>query len=322
MRWAWLTAVVGLAAGPALLAGAAPQFRAGVDIVRLPVVVTDRHGLPVTGLSRGDFEVRDEGVVVPVTYFAAGAGDDDLPLHLGLLLDTSDSMGSDLKSAADAAVRFIDAMQEADDTTFIDFDTAVRVGRFSPQSYPMLFERIRSREARGFTALYDAIGVYVESAMRRGGQHVLVLFTDGGDTMSRLDYGTLQMLLRAGNVVVYALGYLEHQTSAARAEQQMRLQQIVAETGGRAQFPTSRADLDRFYTKIREDVLFRYTLGYAAPAAAEGGRFRQVEVRLVRPDRRDAAVVRTRSGYLTTARRNAAAPLSLAAHAVRPAAHR
>jgi Ca-activated chloride channel family protein len=302
MRRALPTGMVCAAAVQALWTAAPPQFRAGVDVVRLPVVVTDRHGLPVTGLRQADFEVRDEGVVVPINYFAAGAGDDTLPLHLGLLLDTSDSMGSDLKSAADAAVRFIDAMQEADDTTFIDFDTAVRVGRFSPQSYPMLFERIRSREARGFTALYDAIGVYVEAAMRRGGQHVLVLFTDGGDTMSRLDYGTLQMLLRAGNVVVYALGYLEHQTSAARAEQQMRLLQIAAETGGRAQFPTSRADLDRFYTKIREDVLFRYTLGYLAPAAADGPRFRQVDVRVTRPDRQDV-VIRTRSGYLTSARR-------------------
>ncbi len=288
-----------MAAGTLVAAAPAQQFRSGVDIVRLPVVVSDRHGLPVRGLTPADFDVRDDGQPVTITYFAAGGGDADaVPLHLGLLLDTSESMGSDLKAASEAAIRFVRAVEEAEDATFIDFDTAVRVGRFAPPSYPMLFERIRSREARGFTALYDAIGVYIEAALRRGGQHALVLFTDGGDTMSRMDYGTLQTLLRAGNVVVYAIGYLEHQPSATRAAQQSRLLQIAAETGGQAHFLTSRQDLDRLYTKIREDLLFRYTLGFARPPAGDGpARFRQVEVRLIRPEHR-GATVRTRSGYL------------------------
>jgi Ca-activated chloride channel homolog len=285
----------------ALLALAMPmaaQFRAGVAVVRLPVVVTDRHGLAVRGLTAADFEVREQGKPQPVAYFTEGAAADALPLHLGLLLDTSDSMGDDLRDAADAAVRFVRAMEEARDTTFVDFDTAVRLGRFEPASYPTLFERIRSRKARGYTALYDALGVYMESAARREGQHVLVIYTDGGDTMSRLNFGDVQNLLRLGNVVVYALGYLDHQPSSSRLTQQARLTQIARDTGGEAYFPSSRPDIDKFYTRIREELLFRYTLGYVAPAAAADERpFRKIEVRVIRPDLK-GVTVRTRSGYL------------------------
>jgi Ca-activated chloride channel homolog len=292
LRTAVLACVAAVAAQ-----GAPQQFRTGIDVVRLPVVVTGRDGKPVHGLTAADFEVKEQGQPQQIAYFAEGFGGDPLPLHLGLLLDTSDSMENDLKDAADAAVRFVRAMEEAEDTTFVDFDTAVRVGRFEPPSYPTLFERIRSRKTKGFTALFDALGVYLESALHRDGQHVLVMFTDGGDTMSRMNYSTLQDLLRVGNVVVYALGYLENQLSSARLTQQTRLTQIAQETGGEAFFPSSRDEIDRLYARIRDDLLFRYTLGYVPAASASDAKFRKIEVKLTRPDLRGAKV-RARSGYL------------------------
>src|SRR6185503_797628 len=144
-----------------------------------------------------------------------------LPLHLGLLLDASESMDRDLREAASAAIQFIDALDEAVDVTFLDFDASVRLGRFSPSSYPMLFERIRDRKAGGMTALYDALGVYLEAALSREGQHVVLLYTAGGDSSSRITYGKLQELLRLGNVMVSAIGYLEHPLSSTRMSQQL-----------------------------------------------------------------------------------------------------
>ena len=118
---------------------------------------------------------------------------------------------------ADAIVQFVRALEEAEDVTFVDFDTRVNLGFFKPASYPHLFERIRARQAKGWTALYDAIGVYLERALSISGQHVLVLYTDGGDSTSRMTFGQLTDLLRLGNVLVYVMGYLENQSSSQRA---------------------------------------------------------------------------------------------------------
>ena len=292
--------VVAALAGLALIAPAAPsaqQFRGGVDLVRLPVVVTARDGQLVRGLKAEDFDVLEEGKPQKVAYFAEGAPGEALPLHLGLLLDQSESMDRDLREAASAAITFVEALDEAVDVTFLDFDSNVRVGRFSPDSYPMLFQRIRDRKAGGMTALYDALGVYLEAALSREGQHVVLLYTDGGDSSSRITYGKLEELLRLGNVMVYAIGYMEHQLSSSRMPQQMRVTQIARETGGDAFFPTSAREIHAFYARILDELASRYTLGYVPPATARDGKFRKVEVKLKAPAHKNAKV-RTRSGYL------------------------
>lgn len=274
----------------------AQQFRSRTDLVQLPVVVTDRDGAPVHGLTADDFEVLEEGRPQTIAAFFEGAPGTVLPLRLGLLLDTSESMERDLRTAANNAVKFVDALEEATDVTFVDFSTSINVGRFQPPSYPQLFARIRSGEAGGGTALYDALGVYVQRALDRRGQHVVLLHTDGGDSTSSMTYGRLQTLLRLGNVIVYVVGYLQNQSSSDRMPQRMRIAQIAHETGGEAFFPTSREEVEEVYDRIISEISGRYTIGYQ-PAQALDGSYRKVEVRLRHPDLRQAAV-RTRAGYL------------------------
>lgn len=292
-------AVVAGCLGAAAVATVAQEaFRSGVDLVRLPVVVTGKNGAPVRGLTAGDFIVLEDGQPQSVAAFAEGAPGPHVPLHLGLLLDTSESMGDDLAGATDAAVRFVNALTEAVDVTFVDFDTVIHVGHFKPPNFPTLFARIRARTASGATALYDAVGVYLESAIRRDGQHVLLLFTDGGDTTSSLNFGQLQKLLRLGNVIVYAIGYLENQQRAEQIPQQLRVTQIARETGGDAFFPSSSSDgIANIMSRILAELDSRYTLGYVASNRATGGEFRKVEVRLSRPDIKDVKI-RTRTGYI------------------------
>ncbi len=275
----------------------AAQFRASVSLVRLPVIVTARDGQIVRGLTAADFQVFEDGRPQAIAHFIEGASGEEVPLHLGLVLDGSESMERDLREAANAAVRFVEALEEAVDVTFMDFDTAVNIGRFTPPSYWRLFERIRERKAGGGTSLYDAIGTYIESSLERPGQHVLLLYTDGGDSTSRMTFGKLLDLLRLGNVVVYAVGYLEHQSGSSRAPQQMRLSQIAREAGGEAFFPSSPAEIDRVYAKILDELASRYTLGYVPSNPKPAGKFRRVEVKLARTDLKGARI-RTRSGYV------------------------
>jgi Ca-activated chloride channel family protein len=275
-----LLAAVAWAAAPA---GPAPQqFRAGA-LVR--------------GLTASDFKVTEDGVPQTIAAFAEGAPGEALALHLGLMLDGSVSMESDLRDAANAAVQFVTELEEAADVTFLDFDSSVSLARFSPDRYPRLFERIRQRKAGGQTALYDAIGAYLETALERGGQHVLLVYTDGGDNTSRMTFPQLVDALRFSNVIVYAVGYLDNQFSSARAVLEGRLSLLARETGGDAFFPSSARDLNAAYARILEELASRYTIGYESTNAKADGRFRKVKVSLTRSDI-GSAHVRTRSGYL------------------------
>jgi Ca-activated chloride channel family protein len=174
-----------------VVAGQAQQatFRAETDLVTLGVTVTDRRSALVTDLSQDDFEVLEDGRPQTVRFFARGDQAASAPeLHVGLLLDTSGSMGADIQLARSAAVRFLNTLREAVDITFVDFDTEVRVARYGQQDFPRLVERIRSRKPDGFTAMYDALGVYLERSQDDDGRSILVLLSDGGDTRSTIRF--------------------------------------------------------------------------------------------------------------------------------------
>ena len=132
---------------------------------------------------------------------------------------------------------------------------------------------------------------------------MLLLYTDGGDSASTMHFGKLQELLRLGDVLIYAVGYLENQRGSERMQQQMRITQIARETGGEAFFPTSARELNEHYARILDELGSRYTLGYVSTNPAADGKFREVEVKLTRSDLRGAKV-RTRSGYVAPAVRH------------------
>lgn len=290
-----VAAVVVLAAVALSAAQDRPQtFRTGVNLVQLPVVVTARDGGLVRGLTRDEFTVTENGVAQTLQFFAEGAPGEKVPLHVGLLLDVSGSMGQDLAQAATAAVRFVNAHEEAQDVTLVDFDETVRVARFGPDSYPRLFERIRAKKADGATALFDAVGMYLRGAYDLEGQKVLLLYTDGGDTTSALNFGQLTKLLKLSDVLVYSIGYLNRESRMAQP--QMQLTQIARDTGGDAFFPQDSRELNEIYARILDELGSRYTLGYVSTNTKEDGAWRKVEVKVTRSDAVKAKV-RTRPGY-------------------------
>lgn len=291
-----------LAGAVAVAAHAAQRtFRTGVDLVHFSIIVTDKAGKPVAGLTKDDFEVLEKGAKQTIKFFAAGDPDEALPLHLGFLLDTSGSMETYLKDVRTAAIKFLNAMEQAVDITLVDFDTEIRVARYGASDYPRLIERIRMRKAEGWTALYDALGVYLTGAGEQTGQKILIMYTDGGDTRSELHLPEVIDLLRASDVTVYAIGYLEGQRSSTRFEQQAQLRRFAETTGGEAFFPLSLKEIDRVYEKIQQEISARYTLGYTSTNERADGSWRAVQIRLTRPDLKGAKV-RTRNGYFALLR--------------------
>jgi Ca-activated chloride channel family protein len=303
MRALVLAIVSGVFVATAGTAGVPQTFRTGVSLVRVPVVVTARDGTLVRGLTKDDFQVVEDGKTQAIQYFAAGASSTATPdggLHVGLLLDISESMTADLGQAATAAVRFVNALEEAQDVTLVDFDDEVRVARFQPNQYERLFERIRSRKAGGNTALYDAIAMYIRSVAGQDGQKVLLLYTDGGDSTSALSYGQLLKMLKSNDVLVYSIGYISRMNQVSQP--QMQLTEMARQTGGESYFPGDPRELNAIYAKILDELSSRYTLGYLPANPAEDGKWRKIEVKLTRAGL-EKARVRARPGYFAAVTR-------------------
>ena len=276
-----------------------PVFRTGIDLVTLGITVTDRKGVLVTDLKAEDVAILEDGRTQTVRYFSAGDRPADAPalaMHLGLLLDVSESMGDDMSFSKTASIKFLNTLTDAADITVVDFDTEVRTARYSQSEFARLIERIRQKKAAGNTALYDAIGTYLDGAAGQDGRKIMLLYTDGGDNQSSLGFGELMNLLKASDVTVYAIGELEHQSASTKMQQRMILQQIAEVTGGQAFFPTAVKELDSVYAKVLAEIRAQYTIGYLSTNEKTDGAWRKVEVKIVRKDGRDLRL-RSRKGY-------------------------
>ncbi len=287
-----------LVVGTTRTAPAQSVFRAGVDVVSVAVTVTDGDGKLVTDLTVDDFEVVEEGAPQDVAYFSGGGIERAAlpPLHIGLLFDTSGSMEADLKLSRSGAIRFLNTLTDAVDITLVDFDTEVRVARYGQADFPRLVERIRMRESDGWTALYDALGVYLDGAAGQEGRKILVLYSDGGDTRSSMTRSETFDLLRASDVTVYAIGFLGHQPRSARMALRADLHRMSEITGGQALFPRSLDDLDEMYDRVRSEIEAQYNLGFVPSEPRTDGSWRKLAVKVIGQERKDFKI-RARQGY-------------------------
>jgi Ca-activated chloride channel family protein len=298
-----VSALCAAAAPPARLVARqprqAPVFHGGVDLVNVGVTVTNKKGNLISDLKADDFEIREDGRLQTIRYFSMGDGETSGPspeLHLGVLLDVSASMADDIGFTRTAAIRFLNSLLDAVDITLVDFDTEVRVARYGQRDFARLVERIRQQKLGVYTAMYDAIGVYLDGADGQEGRKIMVLYTDGGDTRSSLRFSEVVDLLKASDVTVYAIGALDHQPGAVRNAQRLILQQIADTTGGQAYFPTSVMEVDKIYEHVVAEIRAQYAIGYVSTNETTDGAWRKVDIKVTRPDAKDLKI-RSRRGY-------------------------
>jgi VWFA-related protein len=300
-RLAALVTILGVLAWAPGLAQA-PTFRGSVDLVSFGVTVSTNAATYLTDLTADDFEILEDGRPQAITYFARGQEGAAAPeMHVGLLFDTSGSMNDDIALARTAAIRFLNTLRDAKDMTLVEFDTEVRLARYPQEDFPRMVERIRGRRPGGLTAMYDALGVYLDRASEDEGRTVLVLYTDGGDTRSTISFSDVMTLVRASNATIYAIGFLQNQSGTMRVEQRARLAQLAQATGGQAFFPASMRDIATAYDQIEAQVRAQYSLGYTSTNTRLDGSWRKVEIRLKRPGVDDARL-QSRRGYFAAYR--------------------
>jgi Ca-activated chloride channel homolog len=208
-------AVLLAAAAPALAQRpdakpAPPVFAVGTGVVNVTVTVLDKDGKLVTDLGPDDFSVFEDGRRQQITLFgrAHEPGQDEiLALDLGLLMDTSQSMLEELRLSQEAALRFLDAVPRARDLLTVFFAQDIQISRYTSESQQGLIQRIEEATGGGNTALYDAIAVYLSRVSDSTGRKVMVLFSDGEDTISTTTRSEVLQLVKSSGVTIYPIGF-------------------------------------------------------------------------------------------------------------------
>jgi len=292
--------------GPALallplatIALAAQVFRTGVDTVLLSVTVTDGKNRPTSGLTQSDFRVFEDGRPQDVAFFAV----EPQPVALSLLVDSSTSMDDKLAVAQAAASGFVLRLGPRDVAQVIDFNNDTRIRQTFTDDKKALESAIYSVRAGGSTSLYTALYIALselEGHHRQNPQELrrqaLIVLSDGEDTSSIKNYEDVEEATKRANVAVYAIGLRDKVTLVPGRgfnEADFALRTLSQVTGGRVFFVDDVKQLPAVYGQIADELANQYVIGYNPRSTKRDGAWRQVTVRVERPE----TVVRTRTGY-------------------------
>lgn len=280
-----------------------PPFTVEVDVnvVSLTVVVHDKAGRFVRGLTPADVTVLEDGVPQQVGYFReATGGPDKIPLSVVLVLDASGSMKPNLGFLQQAASSFIGRMQEVDQALVVQFNETVKASAEFTSDADRLDETVEGLQAWGGTSLYDAIHYALGRVKDQAGRKAVIVFSDGDDTTSSLREQDVVDYAKAVEATVYTVGI---QGGGPGGTPRGFLKRVAAETGGEHFFPDKVGDLIKVFNSIAEELHNHYALSYTPQRDPDGG-WRAITVTVARPD----AQVRVRKGYFAVKRRRAPVP--------------
>jgi len=255
-----------------------PKFHVNVRLVNVFVNVTDANGAPVGGLKEGDFALSEDGVPQKIAYFERQT---DMPLALVLAIDTSGSVRKDLDIEVRAAHDFLQALlRPVDRLDLIDFNSSVREVVPFTADLKRLDWGLNNLDLGPATALYDAIYLSAQNLASKPGRKVLVIISDGGNTVKGVDYEqALDQAIRS-EVMVYSLIDIPILNDAGRdTGGEHALITLSQETGGKyyyAQF----GDIRDAFEKISEDLRTQYLISYYPAQRRTQSDFRRIQVTL------------------------------------------
>ena len=259
----------------------APQYFEEVDVnlIELYVAVTDRAGNLATGLTAADFQILEKEKPQEIAKFELVQ---NLPLTVGMVLDTSGSMRSSMVEAQEAAAGFLKSVITPKDKSFaVTFSSRPRLEMPPTDDEEAVVRALSGLQAVGDTALHDALvhSLYYFRGMQ--GQRALVLLSDGDDNASYISYKDALEYARRSGVAIYVIGF---NVGALDTVLRSKLSELAAETGGRAFYTSKEEELPALYEQIEQELRSRYLLAYSSTEPPGAGGYRQVEVRVKRKD--------------------------------------
>jgi Ca-activated chloride channel homolog len=274
-------------------------LKVDVKLVNVFVTVTDEHGAPVAGLKKENFTLLEDGKPQNISVFDKESA---LPLSIVLDIDTSLSTRKDLPLELSSARRFAHAiLRPIDALSLYGFSEVVsEVVPFTAdlKTIDRGVDRVRLGSA---TALYDALYLGSQALEPRKGRKVLVVITDGGDTVSRVDYKQAVRAAQEAEAIVYSIIVVPIEASAGRdIGGEHALIQISEDTGGKYFYATSVPQLDDAFRKISDELRTQYLLAYYPSQRLSDSSFRRIEVKVDGASTGSPLTVRHRTGYYTT----------------------
>jgi Ca-activated chloride channel family protein len=263
---------------------AAAQFSSGVNLVEVYAAVVDPAGNPVTGLTRADFTVLEDGAPQALAAFAEG----DFPLSLAVGVDRSFSMARRLPTEVSAARTLLGDLRPQDQSTLIAIGSEVETLAPLSSDRATQLRALAGVKPWGTTGLHDAIVAAIEAIQAAKGRRALVLFSDGNDRYSTASASDALDRARKSDVMIYPV--------AIGAARPPLFAPLAALTGGRSFQTRDPAQLNTIAHQIAGELHHQYLLGYspAKPIVAGANEWRSIAVRVNRPN----VIVRARDGYV------------------------
>ncbi len=272
-------------------------LKVDVNLVNVFVTVTDPHGSPVGGLKKENFVLKEDDHEQIIKVFDKESA---LPLSIALAVDTSLSTRHDLPLEQASAKRFAhEILRPVDALSVYAFSETVREATPGYTSeLKRIDESIDHIRVGAATALYDAIYLVSRALDHRKGRKVIVLITDGGDTVSQVDYKQAVRAAEEAEALVYSIIVVPIENSAGRETGgEHALIQLSEDTGGKYYYATSITQLDDAFHKISDELRTQYLLAYYPSQHNSFSEFRRIEVKVVGAQDSAGYRVRHRAGY-------------------------
>ena len=271
-------------------------LRMDVRLVSVFVNVIDQNGAIVSGLTRENFALAEDGRPQQIAVFEHLS---DLPLNLTLAIDTSGSVHKDMAEEADAAKRFAHALlRPQDQMSLLQFATEVRELTPFTNKVSQIDHGLGQLHGDWATSLYDAICLASGRLGGKEGRRVLVLVSDGDDTASNASYGKAVEQALRNEVMIYSIIDVPIEASAGRdLGGEHAMISLAEQTGGKS-FYVSDGGLDKAFTRVSDDLRTQYLLGYYPKNQEPGRAFHRLQVTIPRAAA-GAFSIRHRTGYYT-----------------------
>jgi Ca-activated chloride channel homolog len=274
--------------------------------VRLPVTVTLKKDL-ITGMSKRDFLVFEDGVQQEVTFFSDEKTNP--PVFVGVLMDTSPSTAGKLGFSKEAAKNFIYTVTRLrkDKAAFMTFDNEVTLHQDFTDKLDLLDRAVEKIKKTGSqTAMYDAVWQFTDEKLRSvPGRRVIVIITDGEDTFSRADLNDAIDIAQRTETTIFGIstkaGFLGTvpgvEAGTTKDKNDRFLTELCEKTGGQAFFTGDMIELERAFTRISQELRSQYIITYRPANQNYDGRERKIEVRFTDPANTKKYRIRTKSSY-------------------------